>query len=124
MRKLSITLLLIASSFMGIEANTSATNKSSNIELKEWDNIKRMPVFIPINITLIDNHIEVLFFQDPVNQVTFQVKDKYGNILFQEMVIPSKREIYKINLDGFKAGEYELVYIEDETTYIGDFQVD
>ena len=38
------------------------------------------------------------------------------------MVIPDKQEIYKIDLDGFKADQYELFYIEKDVTFIGEFE--
>ena len=55
---------------------------------------------------------------------TFQVKDKNGNIVFQDVVIPDKLEIYQIDLDGFKADQYELLYIEKAVTFIGEFEIE
>ena len=39
-------------------------------------------------------------------------------------VIPDKQEIYKIDLDGFKADQYELFYIEKDVTFIGEFEIE
>jgi hypothetical protein len=40
------------------------------------------------------------------------------------VVIPDKLEIYKIDLDGFKAGSYELFYIEESIAFVGEFQIE
>lgn len=124
MRKLSITLLLVASTFMALSGSTLSTQKTKCITIKKWAHQQRSIAFIPISATVNDNEIEVQFLQTRNHQVTFQIKDKHGIIVFQDMLVPNEQEIYKIKLDGFNAGEYELVYIEDKTTYIGDFQVD
>lgn len=91
---------------------------------KIWDHLKKDIVFIPIEAVLEGNNIEVQFFGKSNEPTTFQVKDKNGNIVFQDMVIPDKQEIYKIDLDGFKAGQYELLYIEKDVTFIGEFEIE
>ena len=124
MRKLSITLLLIVLSFMTMEANCLSSHRGKYIQLKTWDHLKKDIVFIPIEAVLEGNNIEVQFFGKSNEPTTFQVKDKNGNIVFQDMVIPDKQEIYKIDLDGFKAGQYELLYIEKDVTFIGEFEIE
>ncbi|MCS2306008.1 hypothetical protein NXX42_03060 [Bacteroides thetaiotaomicron] len=39
-------------------------------------------------------------------------------------MIPDKLEIYQIDLDGFKADQYELLYIEKAVTFIGKFEIE
>lgn len=56
--------------------------------------------------------------------VTFQVKDKNGNIVFQDMTTPDNLEIYQIDVSGFKTGQYELLYIEKDVTLIGEFEIE
>lgn len=124
MRKLSITLLLIALSFITMEANILSTHKSKILVFKGWSERQKSVVFIPIEAVLEGNNIEVQFFGKSNEPTTFQVKDKNGNIVFQDMVIPDKQEIYKIDLDGFKAGQYELLYIEKDVTFIGEFEIE
>lgn len=124
MRKLSITLLLIALSFMTMEANILSSHRGKYIQLKIWDHLKKNIVFIPIEAVQEGGNIEVQFFEKSSEPVTFQVKDKNGNIVFQDMVIPDKQEIYKIDLDGFKADQYELFYIEKDVAFIGEFEIE
>lgn len=124
MRKLSITLLLIGISFMTIEANISSTHRSQILVFKKWNERQKTIAFSPIEATIEENYIEVRFFEKLNEPVTFQVKDKNGNIIFQDMVIPDKQEIYKIDLDGFKADQYELFYIEKDVTFIGEFEIE
>ena len=113
MRKLSITLLLIGISFMTMEANNYSTDHKTRIYFKKWNERQKTVIFLPIEATIEENNIEVQFFEKSNEPATFQVKDKNGNIVFQDVVIPDKLEIYKIDLDGFKAGSYELFYIEE-----------
>lgn len=87
-------------------------------------NAKRQYYFLPIEATIEENYIEVQFFEKSNEPATFQVKDKNGNIVFQDVVIPDKLEIYKIDLDGFKADQYELLYIEKAVTFIGKFEIE
>lgn len=54
----------------------------------------------------------------------FQVKDKNGNIVFQDMTTPDNLEIYQIDVSGFKTGQYELLYIEKDVTLIGEFEIE
>lgn len=124
MRKLSITLLLIALSFMTMEANILSTHKSKILVFKGWSERQKSVVFIPIKAVLEGNNIEVQFFEKSSEPVTFQIKDKDGNIVFQDMMILDKQKIYKIDLDGFKAGQYELLYIEKNMTFIGEFEIE
>ena len=106
MRKLSITLLLIALSFITMEANILSTHKSKILVFKGWSERQKSVVFIPIEA------------------VTFQVKDKNGNIVFQDMTTPDNLEIYQIDVSGFKTGQYELLYIEKDVTLIGEFEIE
>ena len=124
MRKLSSTLLLIVLSFMTMEANCLSSPRGKYIQLKIWDHLKKDLVFIPIEAFLEGNNIEVQFFGKSNEPATFQVKDKNGNIVFQDTVIPDKQEIYKIDLDGFNVGQYELLYIEKDVTFIGEFEIE
>lgn len=124
MRKLSITLLLIGISFMTMEANNYSTDHKTSIYFKKWDDRQKSVVFLPIEATIEENNIEVQFFEKQNEPVTFQVKDKNGNIVFQDMMIPDKQEIYKIDLDGFKADQYKLLYIEKDVTFIGEFEIE
>lgn len=124
MRKLSITLLLIALSFMTMEANILSTHKSKILVFKGWSERQKSVVFIPIKAVLEGNNIEVQFFEKSSEPVTFQIKDKDGSIVFQDMMILDKQKIYKIDLDGFKAGQYELLYIEKDMTFIGEFEIE
>ena len=124
MRKLSITLLLIGISFMTMEANNYSTDHKTRIYFKKWNERQKTVIFLPIEATIEENNIEVQFFEKSNEPATFQVKDKNGNILFQDVVIPDKLEIYKIDLDGFKAGSYELFYIEESIAFVGEFQIE
>lgn len=124
MRKLSITLLLIALSFMTMEANCLSSHRGKYIQLKIWDNLKKGIVFIPIEAILEGDNIKVQFLEKQDKSVTFQIKDNNGNIVFQNMMIPNEQETYIINLDSFKAGQYELLYIEEDMTLIGEFRIE
>lgn len=123
MRKLSITLLLIALSFMTMEANILSTHKSKILVFKGWSERQKSVVFIPIKAVLEGNNIEVQFFEKSSEPVTFQIKDKDGNIIFQDIVTSNEQETYIINLDDFKAGPYELFYIEENIALVGEFQI-
>lgn len=124
MRKLSITLLLIGISFMTMEANNYSTDHKTRIYFKKWNERQKTVIFLPIEATIEENYIEVQFFEKLNEPVTFQIKDEHGNIVFQDAVIPNKQEIYQIDLDGFKADQYELLYIEKDMTFIGEFEIE
>lgn len=109
---------------MTMEANILSTHKSKILVFKGWSERQKSVVFIPIKAVLEGNNIEVQFFEKSSEPVTFQIKDKDGNIVFQDMMILDKQKIYKIDLDGFKAGQYELLYIEKDMTFIGEFEIE
>ena len=125
MRKLSITLLLISISFMTMEANNLSERRTKHLVFERWHYQKRALVPIPIEAILDENSIEIRFLENIDNQVTLQVKDQQGNIMFQDVIIPpNEQETYKIDLTGYKTGYYELLYIERDMTFIGEFEIE
>ena len=125
MRKLSIVLLLISISFMTMEANNLSERRTKHLVFERWQYQKRALVPIPIEAILDENSIEIRFLENIDNQVTLQVKDQQGNIMFQDVIIPpNEQETYKIDLTGYKTGYYELLYIERDMTFIGEFEIE
>ena len=125
MRKLSIVLLLFSISFMTMEANNLSERRTKHLVFERWHYQKRALVPIPIEAILDENSIEIRFLENIDNQVTLQVKDQQGNIMFQDVIIPpNEQETYKIDLTGYKTGYYELLYIERDMTFIGEFEIE
>ena len=125
MRKLSIVLLLISISFMTMEANNLSERRTKHLVFERWHYQKRALIPIPIEAILDENSIEIRFLENIDNQVTLQVKDQQGNIMFQDVIIPpNEQETYKIDLTGYKTGYYELLYIERDMTFIGEFEIE
>lgn len=125
MRKLSIVLLLISISFMTMEANNLSERRTKHLVFERWHYQKRALVPIPIEAILDENSIEIRFLENIDNQVTLQVKDQQGNIMFQDVIIPpNEQETYKIDLTGYKTGYYELLYLERDMTFIGEFEIE
>ena len=125
MRKLSIVLLLISISFMTMEANNLSERRTKHLVFERWHYQKRALVPIPIEAILDENSIEIRFLENIDNQVTLQVKDQQGNIMFQDVIIPpNEQETYKIDLTGYKTGYYVLLYIERDMTFIGEFEIE
>ena len=125
MRKLSIVLLLISISFMTMEANNLSERRTKHLVFERWHYQKRALVPIPIEAILDENSIEIRFLENIDNQVTLQVKDQQGNIMFQDVIIPpNEQETYKIDLTGYKTVYYELLYIERDMTFIGEFEIE
>lgn len=115
-------LLLIGIPFMIMDANNLSTRRTKIIR---WDYERRAPVSIPIEAILDESSIEVRFLQKVDNQIVFQAKDQQGNIMFQDVIATSsKEEIYKIDLKGFKVGQYKLLYIEEDMVLIGEFEIE
>ncbi|MCR2004072.1 DUF3244 domain-containing protein [Bacteroides acidifaciens] len=122
MRKLSILLLLIGLPFMIIKANSLSTQRTKIIR---WHKCQKTPNSIPIEAIQDEHSIEVRFLENIDGQVTFQVKDQQGNIIFQDVLLaPNEQETYKINLEDYPTGHYELLYIEEDMTLIGEFDIE
>lgn len=94
------------------------------IDLRHWMYQQKSVVPVPIEATLEDNYIEVQFFKSQDSPVTFQIKDKQGNVIFQDITLPNQKEIYKIELNNLEGGQYELFYIEKDTIFRGEFKID
>lgn len=115
-------LLLIGIPFMIMDANNLSTRRNKIIR---WHQHRGVSVSIPIEAILDENSIEVRFLQKVDNQVIFQVKDQQGNIMFQDVVVPpNKEDVHKINLEGFKVGQYILLYTEESMTLMGKFEIE
>lgn len=125
MRKLSIVLLLVGISFMMMKANTQSEYRAKRLVIKRWLHTQRTIVPIPIEAILEENSIKVRFLENINKQVIFQVKDLQGNIMYQDVAATfNETEVYKIDLKGFKIGQYELHYIEEDMTLIGVFEIE
>ncbi len=123
MKAVSIVLLLISFSFTTMEAD-SLSKSRKKIGLNKWRGIQRSLVPIPIEAILDENTIEVCFLQNVDEQVIFQVKDLYGNIILQDIVVPVEQEIHTIDVSGLEAGSYELFYIEGGLILFGEFNIE
>ena len=106
-----------------MEANILSTHKSKILVFKGWSERQKSVVFIPIEAVLEGHNIEVPSVKGEIKSA-FQVKDKNGNIVFQDMTTPDNLEIYQIDVSGFKTGQYELLYIEKDVTLIGEFEIE
>ncbi|WP_448780246.1 DUF3244 domain-containing protein [Bacteroides congonensis] len=124
MRQFSILLLLISLPFIAMEPNNLSKRISKRLVFKRWHTQQKTIFPIPIEATLDENYIEVRFIENVDNQVIFQVKDQYGNVMWQDTTIPNEEEIYKIDLNGIEVGQYELLYIENDLTLIGEFEIE
>lgn len=57
----------------------------------------KTPNSIPIEATQDENSIEVRFLEDIDDQVTFQVKDQLGNIIFQDVILtPNEQKLIRL----------------------------
>ena len=127
MKKLSLILILMLLSFFTIEANVTSANHSSqdsrSIYLEKWDRAERSVVPNPIECYLMDNHIEVRFIEHPEVPVTLQIKDIYGNIVYQDMGVNGQQNIFKIEISHLQHGLYEIYYSDEETGLKGEFEI-
>ena len=108
-----------------MEANTLSVHRTKRLVIKIWHQHRGVTVSIPIEAILDENSIGVRFLEHVDKQVIFQVKDQQGNIMFQDVIVtPNEAEVYKIDLKGYKVGHYELLYIEEDTIFIGKFSIE
>lgn len=124
MRKLSITLALIVASCNILNA-AILEQKNIILEIRTWDTEERTPPYIPINAFIENNNcILVNFLNKESQSVSFKIKDCYGAIIFQETITPSTGIFHQINLNGFNAGKYQLIYSDEKIEITGSFLVD
>lgn len=127
MKKLSLTLLLMVLSFFTIEANVMSVNgssqRSTNIYLKKWDRAERSMIPNPIECRLTDDCIEVYFIEHPIAPVTLQIKDTFGNVLYQDMTVSGQQDIFRIIVD-LQPGSYEFYYLDKKMILKGEFKIE
>ncbi len=122
MKKKIIGFFLIALTFISVSAATLAKHK---MQLKVWNRSTRAPFPMPIDATIEDNNCIMIRFLEPESQtVTLQIRDSNGNIVYQDMKISDEGEVYNINLNGFKKGQYELFYMNDHFKISGEFYIE
>ena len=123
MKKKIIGFFLMA--FVAITVNASKMARSHAVLFKERDKATRAPVPMPIDATIEDNNCIMIRFLEPESQtVTLQIRDSNGNIVYQDMKISDEGEVYNINLNGFKKGQYELFYMNDHFKISGEFYIE
>ena len=112
MKKLSTLLLFMLLSFITTAANVTSESHDSYkiraIQLEKWDQSSRSVTPNPIECYLIDKDIEVRFFKYPETPITIQIKDTYGNIVYQNMDVINQQEILNIEIDQLQPGSYEF----------------
>ncbi|MCS3273377.1 DUF3244 domain-containing protein (plasmid) [Bacteroides fragilis] len=118
MKKLSTLLLFMLLSFITTAANVTSESHDSYkiraIQLEKWDQSSRSVTPNPIECYLIDKDIEVRFFKYPETPITIQIKDTYGNIVYQNMDVINQQEILNIEIDQLQPGSYEFFYFDEK----------
>lgn len=109
-----------------ISMNTTTFANSREMQFKTWKTTTRSDIRNnPIDAVIEDNSYILIRFIEQENQpIYLQIKDNYGNIIFQEMVLPNEQTDYKVDLNGFKKGEYELIYQNEYTEIDGNFYIE
>ena len=104
-------------SFITTAANVTSESHDSYkiraIQLEKWDQSSRSVTPNPIECYLIDKNIEVRFFKYPETPITIQIKDTYGNIVYQNMDVINQQEILNIEIDQLQPGSYEFFYFDE-----------
>ncbi len=128
MEKLILILILMLLSFFTIEANVASTNSHSqssrSIYLEKWDRAEKSVVPNPIECYLMDNCIKVCFIGHPETQVTLQIKDTYGNIVYQNMGVNGQQDFCYIDISHLQPGSYKFYYSDEETGLKGEFEIE
>lgn len=103
-----------------MEANSFSTQRPKIIKWHE-----KQKTIIPLEAILNERSIEVHFLTkvSVSSQVFFLIKDQHGNILLQDNVNPSEEGIHIIDLFDFRAGHYEIHYIEEDLILVGEFDI-
>ncbi|WP_175631621.1 DUF3244 domain-containing protein [Bacteroides acidifaciens] len=128
MKKLSTLLLFMLLSFITTAANVTSESHDSYkiraIQLEKWDQSSRSVTPNPIECYLIDKNIEVRFFKYPETPITIQIKDTYGNIVYQNMDVINQQEILNIEIDQLQPGSYEFFYFDEKISLKGKFEIE
>lgn len=128
MKKLSTLLLFMLLSFITTAANVTSESHDSYkiraIQLEKWDQSSRSVIPNPIECYLIDRDIEVRFFKYPETPITIQIKDTYGNIVYQNMDVINQQEILNIEIDQLQPGSYEFFYFDEKISLKGKFEIE
>ena len=128
MKKLSTLLLFMLLSFITTAANVTSESHDSYkiraIQLEKWDQSSRSVTPNPIECYLIDRDIEVRFFKYPETPITIQIKDTYGNIVYQNMDVINQQETLNIEIDQLQPGSYEFFYFDEKISLKGKFEIE
>ena len=100
-----------------------STQRSTNIYLKKWDRAERSMIPNPIECCLTDDCIEVYFIEHPVTPVTLQIKDTFGNVLYQDMIVGGQQDTFRIIVD-LQPGSYEFYYLDKKMILKGEFKIE
>ncbi len=114
--------LLLLSVFIAFTAMNATTLTKKKVLLETWKASTRAPIPMPIDMFIEGNDYIIIQFLNQHNQAsTIYIKDNYENIIFQDVVISSETESYRIELGEFKKGEYKLYYLDGNVIISGDF---
>ena len=100
------------------------SNTVKFIELEKWDQGVRSAAPNPIECYLMDDYIEVRFIEYPELPFTLQIKDAYGNVVYQKLEMNSKQNAFIIKTDHLQPGSYELYYSAGEMILKGEVKIE
>ncbi|MEL5892163.1 DUF3244 domain-containing protein [Bacteroides sp. GD17] len=123
--KTLITLLTVLS-FFSMSTETTLGKRKINFTINgHWEHPHKSPYLIPIDASIGDaNYIIVEFLRESEETVTFQIKDSQGNIIYCDTVIPNMQIPYRIDLNGYTFGQYELIYLDGHAELSGEFYIE
>lgn len=96
--------------------------RSLKIEKGSWLEKDRRDS-LPIEATIEDNvYVLIYFLQEMSHSTTFQLKDDFGNVVYQNVLVPRVDMPLYIDISNLEQGTYQLIYTDGESEWIGEFQ--
>jgi len=83
----------------------------------------RIPVYIPLSVTLIDYTELLIRFDDIIGITTISVLDENGNVVYNNTVDSTIYMEHFISIDTWDSGSYILLISYDGATLTGTFSI-
>ena len=121
MKKLVLTLLFIIS-FMAAHAMTLKYLIVWK-EIYSWDKSVKSLQVIPIEGSLEGNTLTLQMVEKNSEVFNIKVKNSTGNIVFQNEVLLSPKDCYKLDMNGYSKGIYQITVSNKDLVIEGDFSL-
>lgn len=123
MKKLSILLFMFMLSILSINAKSEYRYKIVFKVIHSWDKVGKSAFPKLPEASIDDSTLTISFYSEKSVPTIIQIKDKSGNVIFQDNINSISQYHYYVNMQDYPKGSYNLVVLDENIEVHGRFDI-